>query len=389
MPMYDNDNFENAPDCKTIDGVLCITPCIIDLVITKWRTDDVEKFLIPATRSTHWQRKFGFALQEENMPNYEIDISPAIGVPVKQVHIDFMMTQLNAYIKKAEKRPEFKHYVHDLVREIEMMRRELDVQTGFTKAQIDTHYMAVALPEINGKVSLEFDGNYLSKFWDFITTCINQILPGSGKDAVMAPVAFAYSSTMLLLDIVPANKEVLPKHEKKVEENVEKVKETVRNIVSASSVLVGKGEYDEKLDKFLEETKIEPQKASIIVDKLGKVFPASNSKYSSVKIIVPGKKETSVTLEKSKYLSFVGLNAQLKEQIKVPPKTELEGFLGAITVWDQNNPKFMIKTIDKKRPTIHYSHSTYNDKMVSSSIGKFVKIRVDYDGKNTYLVDWL
>jgi len=389
MPIYYENTFYGAPLPNDINGVICNKPIKINIAVKNWRREHVEKIIYPATRSAYWQGKFGFGLQEDNMPIAELDISPAIGKPVKQVHIDFMYEQLDAYKKKAAERPEFKHCVHEIVREIEMMRRELDVQTGFTEAQIDTHYMALALPEINGKVSLEFDGGYLSRFWDFITTCINQILPGSGKDAILAPVAFAYSSTMLLLDIVPTNNEIQPKHEKKVEENVERVKKTIKEIVSASSELTGKGEYDDRLDRFLTKTKIEPEKASVIVDKLVKVFPSPKSKYNSIKILVPGEKEASVTLEKSKYLSFVGLNAQLKEQIKIPPKEELEGFLGAISVWDKNNPKFTIKTIDKKRPTIHYSRSDRNDKMVANSIGKYIKVRVSYDGKKIFLIEWL
>jgi hypothetical protein len=36
----------------------------------------------------------GFWLQEEEMPVAELDISPYVGVPVKQGHIDFMFKQL-------------------------------------------------------------------------------------------------------------------------------------------------------------------------------------------------------------------------------------------------------------------------------------------------------
>jgi hypothetical protein len=62
------------------------------------------------------------------MPIGVIDISPAIGVPVKQVHIDFMYEQLEAYKRKAEKKPEFKPYVHEIEKEIELMQEEFDAQ---------------------------------------------------------------------------------------------------------------------------------------------------------------------------------------------------------------------------------------------------------------------
>ena len=62
------------------------------------------------------------------MKTAEINISPSAGVPLTQGHIDFMMTQLKAYQGKAAKRPEFAPYVHEIAREIELMRREIDVQ---------------------------------------------------------------------------------------------------------------------------------------------------------------------------------------------------------------------------------------------------------------------
>ena len=75
----------------------------------------------------------GFGLQEDGMKTAEMNISPGAGVPVTQGHIDFMTTQLKAYQNKAAKRPEFNPYVHEIVKEIELMRREIDVQTGFTE----------------------------------------------------------------------------------------------------------------------------------------------------------------------------------------------------------------------------------------------------------------
>jgi hypothetical protein len=312
-----------------------------------------------------------------------------MGVPVTQGRIDFMFKQLDAYKRKSTLRPEFKHHVHRIVKEIELMRREYDAQLGFTADQIAAHDFAIVLPEVDGKGVLEFDGDCFLNVYNFFKTCIQKVLPGSGAYSVLSPAAFAHGSTVLLLDIVQTNNEINPKREGIAKEKVEKVKETVKEIVGASQVLVGKGDPDKKLDTFFKKTKIDPVKAVPIVEKLEKVFPSSKSKYGSVKILVPGEKENVVTFKKAEHLSFVGLSAQLKEQVKIPPKTELEGFLGAVAVWDQENPCFTIKTTDKKRPTIRYAHSKENDEKVKNSIGKAVKIRVTHDAGKTYLMSWL
>ena len=388
MPIYNNEEgFENAPYIRDIDTVLCIKPLIIELVIKRWSRDDVENIIIPASRNAHWQGEYGFGLQEDGMKTAEINISPSAGVPVTQGHIDFMMTQLKAYQKKAVKRPIFNTCVHEIVKEIELMRREIDVQTGFTKAQIAAHDFAIELPSIDGKAPLEFDGDCFLNVFKFLKTCIKSALPGSGTDSVIALSSFAYSSTVLLVDIVQTNNEINPKRQEKVKENVEKVKNTVKDIVSATPLLVKKGDADKRLDAFFRKTNIDPVKAAPIVDKLEKVFPSTKAKYGSVKIIVPEKEE--VTLSKEKHLSFVSLNAQLKEQIKPIPKTELKGFLGAVIVWDETKPKFSIKTEDKKRPTINYTHTPENDKKVRDSIGKPVSVRVHREGNQLYLVEWL
>ena len=78
----------------------------------------------------NWEGEYGFGLQEDGAVTRELDISPTAGVPVTQVYIDFMMTQFEAYQRKAAKRPEFAPYVREIVREIEMLRRELDTKEG-------------------------------------------------------------------------------------------------------------------------------------------------------------------------------------------------------------------------------------------------------------------
>jgi hypothetical protein len=60
------------------------------------------------------------------MPVVEIDISPFVGGPVKQKHIDFMLKQLEAYKAKAALYPEFEHHVQEIEEEIKVMQKELE-----------------------------------------------------------------------------------------------------------------------------------------------------------------------------------------------------------------------------------------------------------------------
>lgn len=389
MPIYNERiSFEQSP-AYAADRVLCTGPWFIRIDIDNWRREQIEPAIRRAVKKANWQGDFGFGIQEDEMPTRVIDISPAVGKPVSQADIQFMFEQLDAYKKKAAARPEFMPYVREIVKDIELLRREYDVQLGFTADLIAAHDFAIELPMVDGKAMLAFDGDCFLSVINFFKTCIQKILPGSGGDSVLSPAAFAYGSTVLLLDIVQTNKEINPKHEEKAKENVENAKQTVKKIVGASQGLIGKGDPDKKLDAFFKETQIDPVKAAPIVEKLEKVFPSSKSKYNEVKILVPGVKSKPIILKKAEYLSFVGLSAQLKEQIKVPPKEVLEGFLGAVAVWDKEDPRFTIKTEDKKRPTIHYTHSDKNDEKVRSSIGKPVKVRVSYEGGKTYLTNWL
>ena len=173
MPIYnDNKRFNRAPETRPVDGVLCLRPSLIELVLNNWRREHVEEVIFLASRSAHWQGDFGFGLQEDEMPVAELDIGPYVGVPVNQGHIDFMFKQLDAYKKKAALHPEFEPYVHEIVKEIELMRRELDVSTGFTADQIAAHDFSVELPEIDGKAALEFDGDCFLSVFKFLKTCL-------------------------------------------------------------------------------------------------------------------------------------------------------------------------------------------------------------------------
>jgi hypothetical protein len=60
------------------------------------------------------------------MPLTEIDIIPYSNKPISQGVMDFYMKQLEFYKAKALRQPEFEPYLHELVKEIEEMRRDMD-----------------------------------------------------------------------------------------------------------------------------------------------------------------------------------------------------------------------------------------------------------------------
>jgi len=125
---YDNKNFEDANFCKEINGIPCIRPVPEKLIMTNWNWKKIDNIFFKVKKDASWQGKYGFGLQEDNMPIVELDLTPFIDEPVKEGYIDFLMTQLDAYQKKAVKRPEFNYYVQEIKNEIELIQKEINKQ---------------------------------------------------------------------------------------------------------------------------------------------------------------------------------------------------------------------------------------------------------------------
>jgi hypothetical protein len=81
----------------------------------------------------------------------QIDIAPYAKEPISQGVIDFWTGQLEYYKEKASKQPEFKPFLYELVKDIEDMRRERDVATGFRDLQIEAHDFALRLSDSKDK----------------------------------------------------------------------------------------------------------------------------------------------------------------------------------------------------------------------------------------------
>jgi len=129
LPIYNTQTeFNNAPDNKKIGTALCIDPLMLELAVKSWRREKYVEYVKDWVfdNPNNWQGDYGFGLQEDGNMAAEMDISPDAGVPVTQGYIDFMKTQLNAYLIKASLRPEFMSYVNKIAGKIEEMQRKLD-----------------------------------------------------------------------------------------------------------------------------------------------------------------------------------------------------------------------------------------------------------------------
>jgi len=74
-PVFYSNNTNNVCFCDEIKGVLCIPSVPVDLVLKSWRKEEVNEVIWLNTKNTNWQKKYGFGIQEDDMPLIQIDIS--------------------------------------------------------------------------------------------------------------------------------------------------------------------------------------------------------------------------------------------------------------------------------------------------------------------------
>jgi len=179
LPVFkDYNNFEAADQWEKNDVALCIVPVLERLKEFNWDWKKIDYIFSSPKKNASWQGKYGFGLQEGNMPIVELDINPYVNKPVKKGYINFLTTQLNAYQKKAAKRPEFNHYVQEIKNEIELIKKEKDTKTeinnGIIVSKENATYDLVQLKQVFFNSSEDFiKKNPRKNVFNFLNTIKN------------------------------------------------------------------------------------------------------------------------------------------------------------------------------------------------------------------------
>ena len=343
---------------------------------------------------SNWTKEYAFGIGDDTMPIKEIKLSPYLADPSSYISRELLSSlekEFRIYRDIAQTHPEYKRFVYEIVKDIEQVRKELDSKEGFTQLQMETHDFAIRIPEQNLTKETVFDGNLFTNLKMFIDSCIEKITPHFKNEYNLGITAVGYGSTTLFVDIIPSSKNRNKEQEVNIKRETKEVGGIVKNILKESLVLVEKSSAsdDEKLDLFLEKTKLEPEKAAGIIQKLENLFPKNTTTYQNVDVYVQSEEPACVSFSKENIQSFGNVKRTIIEQTKEEFENEISGLLGAVEVWNKEEPKFKIKTDTGKRKTICYEASEENEKKVKSMIGKNVKIQISQDGKSNILERWL
>ena len=343
---------------------------------------------------SNWTKEYAFGIGDDTMPIKKINLNPYIQDPSSYISRNLLTSlenEFRIYRDIAKDYPEYKRFVYEIVKDIEQVRKELDSKEGFTQVQMETHDFAIRIPEQNLTKETVFDGNLFTNLKMFIDSCIEKITPHFKNEYNLGITAVGYGSTTLFVDIIPSSKNRNKEQEVNIKRETKEVGGIVKNILKESLVLVEKSSAsdDEKLDLFLEKTKLEPEKAAGIIQKLENLFPKNTTTYQNVDVYVQSEEPACVSFSKENIQSFGNVKRTIIEQTKEEFENEISGLLGAVEVWNKEEPKFKIKTDTGKRKTICYEASEENEKKVKSMIGKNVKIQISQDGKSNILERWL
>jgi hypothetical protein len=343
--------------------------------IKNWNRNEIESIVRKAFFSANWTREYGFGLQEDGMPIMQIDIAPYAEEPISQGVIDFWTEQLDYYKEKVLKQPEFKPFLHELVRDIEDMRRERDAVTGFRDLQIEAHDYALRLSDvINGK----FDARCFDQFYDFVDGFFKNMYK-SLVNVFSINLTPAYGSAILLVDLVP-EKDL----SSEIIKHWEQGKDHLTKTVQAMPILVQKGDPQERVNKFCHKAALEPEKADKVLDAAKKLFPQIRKSPIEVYSQTTEKPLATFSHEGAEY--FNKAKKDLSDSLKPVEDTIVSGYIGILVGWKDKNMRFTILTDEGRRLTIKYGAEQIEE--VRVRFKQNVKLERVKDGRSWSLVGW-
>lgn len=397
MPIFkDSQTLSSAPQIGNEGNIIALRslPFIGSKIFNKNKREFDDILYRIFRHESNWTKEYAFAIGDGTMPIKKIDLNPYIEDPSLYITRDLLTSleeELRIYKDIAENRPEYKPVVYEIVKDIEQVRKELDNKEGFTQLQMEAHDFAIRVPETNLKIGTVFDGTLFTNLKLVIDNCIDKLIPSFKHEYNLGITAVGYGSTTLFVDIIPSSKDRSEEQEEKIKKETKEVSGIVKNILKETQVLVQKSNAsdDDKLDEFLDKTKLEPEKAAGIIQKLENLFPKNTTTYKNIDLYVQSEEPAVISFSKENIQSFGNVKRTITEQTKEEFETEISGLLGAVEVWNKAEPKFKIKTDTGKRKTICYESTTENEEKVKLMIGKNVKIKIYQDGKSNILEKWL
>jgi len=377
LPIYnDKASFEGFMPVRDVGGVMCLLPFMQRKSIENWNRSEIELIARNAFRSAHWAKVYGFGVQEDDgLIVTQIDIEPYAKEPVSQGALDFCMEQLNHYREKAAKQPEFKPFLHKLVKDIEVMRRERDFATGFRDLQIEAHDYALRLPDVSDG---SFDARCFDQFFDFIVKFFESRYK-SLTNKFSVSLTPAHGSAMLLIDLIPENN-----LDSEMNDRWKESKEHLAKTVQAMPILAQKGDPKERVNKFCTDASLEPEKADKVLGAAKKLFPAKNK--SGVEIYSKIMQNPLATFDHEGFDYFNKAKQDLSDSIKRVEDMIVSGYIGIMIGWKDNDMKFTILTDEGRRLTIKYGADQIDE--VKSRFKKNVKLERIKDGRGWRLVQW-
>jgi len=309
-----------------------------------------------------------------------IEMVPFKDVKIGEGSIRFEKQQLDIYTDLVNRHPENKLYKRTqlrLVRLIEDHEKLLHVETGFAQLQYEAHFLALRLKDF---VLGKFD----AVVFEPVIEVINKFMRVAHKSMIhnylVQVPALASTSAVLFVDIVP--KDVKPEDIKKWKDGAEHLRKTIK----AADVLTRKGDSGDRVNKFCKQAKLDPEQAIQVLDSVQKIFPKSARSQRALEIYSQDYKKPLVTFNHEGLDYFNKAKKDLKDSLRPIEETIVSGFLGQIYGWEDECPRFVIQTDEKRRLTIRYAAEQTAD--VTARFKSNVKLERIKDGKGWNLLAW-
>ena len=334
-----------------------------------------------------WYKEYAFGVFDEQGDNemYKLNTKPFSDIRVTRDTLDFEAEQIELYKEMLEANPNNKYLKQArniLVRQYTDHQNELNLALGITKQQYAVFDYALRMPEVlDGK----FDATCFEPFIEFVVTFFKKFYKSLEHAFFLKVAAAGAGSAVLFIDLIP--KDTDTDTDKKINSSWKKGKEHLKKTVEALPALTVQGDANKRVNTFCEKAKLGPEEAKVVLKTVQKIFPKSTDKKGIIEVYTQSNEKPVAKFDQSGADYFRKAKKDLVDSLKPEEDTTISGFLGLIVGWEEEKPRFIIQTDEKRRLTIYFDKSKTNE--VRDRFKQNVKFERLKEGRSWFLTKWL
>lgn len=239
-----------------------------------------------------------------------------------------------------------------VVKEIEVMQKLYDNESGFVDFQIKAHDFAVRFPTIEGKEDGKFSGETLTNFLNRIFEISKIVTPSAENIFDYALVNIVSGSRVALFDLDVTDNAIGGTDSIDLSK---KSFEKVNNVLENINMLTDKATSPmARAVKYKDELELDDKQVYGVMQQVSGLYPSPSSAIEKSDIYINGKKSSQVTINKDDRLAITRSKTEFYQSMNPDNEKVISGTLYILKEWDKER-KFVVKDDATGDHVINYS----------------------------------